>query len=67
MALLGAASAELGVRRPVRLLRSRETVLPMTFGTRVPAIVIPATADLWTDNRRRAVVLHELAHVARYD
>ena len=65
--LLAAASAELGVRRPVRLLRSRDVVLPMTFGTRAPWIVIPATADLWTVDRRRAVLLHELAHVVRYD
>jgi beta-lactamase regulating signal transducer with metallopeptidase domain len=65
--LLAAASTKLGLRRPVRLLRSREVVLPMTFGTRTPAIVIPATADLWSDDRRRAVLLHELAHVARYD
>jgi beta-lactamase regulating signal transducer with metallopeptidase domain len=65
--LLAAASAELGVRRPVRLLRSREVVLPMTFGTRAPWIVIPTTADLWSVDRRRAVLLHELAHVARYD
>jgi beta-lactamase regulating signal transducer with metallopeptidase domain len=66
-ALLADASAELGVRRRVRLLRSREVALPMTFGTQAPAIVIPATADLWPDDRRRAVLLHELAHVARYD
>jgi beta-lactamase regulating signal transducer with metallopeptidase domain len=67
VAQIANASAELGVRRRVRLLRSREVALPMTFGTRVPAILIPATADLWTDDRRRAVLLHELAHVARYD
>jgi beta-lactamase regulating signal transducer with metallopeptidase domain len=67
IALLADASAALGVRRPVRLLRSREVVLPMTFGTRAPSIVIPATADLWSDDRRRAVLLHELAHVVRYD
>ena len=56
-----------GRRRPVRLLRSRERSMPMTFGTRRPAILIPAIADTWTDDRRRAVLLHELAHVARYD
>jgi beta-lactamase regulating signal transducer with metallopeptidase domain len=67
IALLADASAALGVRRPVRLLRSREVVLPMTFGTRAPSIVIPATADLWSDDRRRAVLLHELAHVVRHD
>jgi beta-lactamase regulating signal transducer with metallopeptidase domain len=65
--LLAATSAELGLRRPVRLLRSREVMLPMTFGTRAPWIVIPVTADLWSADRRRAVLLHELAHVARYD
>ena len=41
--------------------------MPMAFGTRRPSILIPAIADTWPDDRRRAVVLHELAHVARYD
>jgi beta-lactamase regulating signal transducer with metallopeptidase domain len=67
VAQLADAASELGVRRRVRLLRSREVALPMTFGTRVPAVLVPATADLWPDDRRRAVLLHELAHVARYD
>jgi beta-lactamase regulating signal transducer with metallopeptidase domain len=64
---LADAAAVLGVRRRVRLLRSREVVLPMTFGTQAPAILVPVTADLWDDDRRRAVLLHELAHAARYD
>ncbi len=41
--------------------------MPMTFGTRQPAIVIPAGADDWPAGRRRAVLLHETAHVARHD
>ena len=41
--------------------------MPMAFGTRQPTIVVPAIADTWAEDRRRAVVLHELAHVARYD
>jgi beta-lactamase regulating signal transducer with metallopeptidase domain len=65
--LLAGASAEIAVRRPVRLLRSRAVSMPMTLGTRLPTIVVPATADLWSDDRRRAVLLHELAHVARLD
>src|SRR5262249_35410910 len=36
-------------------------------GTRRPTIVLPASAGEWTDDRRRAVLLHELAHVARLD
>jgi beta-lactamase regulating signal transducer with metallopeptidase domain len=57
----------LGVSRPIRLLRSRQHVMPMTFGTRRPTILIPAIAETWTEERRRAVLLHEIAHVVRYD
>ena len=39
----------------------------MTYGTWRPTLVLPASADAWTDDRRRAVLLHELAHVARRD
>jgi len=65
--LLRESATSMSVHRLVRLLRSRECSMPMTFGTRRPAILIPAMADTWPENRRRAVVLHELAHVARYD
>jgi beta-lactamase regulating signal transducer with metallopeptidase domain len=65
--LVEECARRMGVRRPVRLLRSRERSVPVAFGTRRPAVVIPAVADTWTGDRRRAVVLHELAHVARHD
>jgi beta-lactamase regulating signal transducer with metallopeptidase domain len=57
----------LDVARPVRVLRSREHSVPLAFGTLRPAVVVPAIADTWSDDRRRAVILHELAHVARHD
>lgn len=41
--------------------------MPMTLGTRRASIVLPSIADTWDDDRRRAVLQHELAHVARYD
>jgi hypothetical protein len=41
--------------------------MPMTFGIRRASILIPAIAETWTDDRRRAVILHELAHIARRD
>lgn len=65
--LLSECVGRMGVHGPVRLLRSRARSMPMTFGIRDPAILIPAIADTWSDDRRRAVLLHELAHVARYD
>jgi len=61
------AAAQLGVSRTVRLIRSERDVMPLTFGTIAPTIVLPASADDWTEDRRRAVLLHELAHVARLD
>jgi beta-lactamase regulating signal transducer with metallopeptidase domain len=65
--LLSDSAGSMGVHRLVRLLRSREHSMPMAFGTRQPTILIPAIADTWPADRRRAVMLHELAHVARYD
>jgi beta-lactamase regulating signal transducer with metallopeptidase domain len=61
------ASRELRSVRRVRLLQSAREIMPLTFGTQAPAIVLPASADRWTDDRRRAVLLHELAHIARRD
>jgi beta-lactamase regulating signal transducer with metallopeptidase domain len=61
------AAAQLRVSRTVRLMRSECDVMPLTFGTIAPTIVLPASADEWTGGRRQAVLLHELAHVARRD
>jgi beta-lactamase regulating signal transducer with metallopeptidase domain len=65
--LLDEAARQADVGRPVRLLQSAGEVMPMTYGTRRPVLVLSASADAWTDDRRRAVLLHELAHVARRD
>lgn len=65
--LLGECTARLGVRRPVCLLRTAGDMMPMAAGVRHASIVLPAVADTWPGDRRRAVVLHELAHVERHD
>jgi beta-lactamase regulating signal transducer with metallopeptidase domain len=65
--LLHKSAADIGVHRVVRLLRSRECSMPMAVGTLAPAVLVPAIADTWAEDRRRAVMLHELAHVARCD
>jgi beta-lactamase regulating signal transducer with metallopeptidase domain len=67
MQLLRACERDMGVPGPVPLLRSLERTMPMAFGTRRPSILIPSIADTWSDDRRRAVLLHELAHIARHD
>lgn len=66
-ALLLEARRTLSVARPVRLLRSAEVGVPLTWGTWHPAVLLPAEADGWPEAHRRAVLLHELAHVRRLD
>ncbi len=39
----------------------------MTFGILHPKILLPAHADAWPPDRRRIVLLHELAHIHRHD
>jgi Zn-dependent protease with chaperone function len=39
----------------------------MAIGIRHRAIVLPALADTWSGDMRRAVLRHEFAHVARRD
>jgi|GEM_PF-1709295 len=60
-------SAQLHLRRKVRLVQSDKATIPMTWGVLRPAIVLPPCADDWPLQRRRAVLLHELAHVERCD
>ena len=60
-------SRELGLTRSVRVLQAQAPAMPMTWGIRRPAILLPAEADEWPAERRRDVLLHELAHVKRHD
>jgi beta-lactamase regulating signal transducer with metallopeptidase domain len=61
------AAEQLGLRRPVLLLRSERTVMPATWGLLWPSVIIPGEADEWPEDRRSAVLSHELAHVKRFD
>ena len=65
--LVDELALELGLTRHVRLLQATGPAMPMTWGIRRPAILLPAEADSWTAERRRDVLLHELAHVKRHD
>lgn len=65
--LLGEAATALGVRRRVELRRSPAVDVPSVSGWLAPIVLVPAAAESWSEARRRAILLHELAHVARHD
>ena len=60
-------SDRLSLEEPPRLLRSEDAKMPFACGVLKPTIVLPAECDNWSLDRRRAVLLHELAHVRRHD
>ncbi len=65
--LARALAQSLGIRHPVRVLESLPGGMPMTFGLLRPAVFMPPEAAAWSEERRRVVLLHELAHVRRGD
>ena len=52
---------------PIAVAESASVTMPIVCGVWRPAIVMPADAAQWSDERRRVVVLHELAHIKRRD
>src|SRR2546423_7160448 len=57
----------LGVSRPLTLLRGDRLAVPVTWGIVYPAVLLPQEADNWSDDQRRFVLVHEMAHVKRFD
>jgi beta-lactamase regulating signal transducer with metallopeptidase domain len=58
---------ELQLTGRVRLLRSERTLMPIVCGVFRPVVLLPASADDWSEERSRMVLLHELTHVTRRD
>ena len=57
----------LELEEPPRLLGSNDAKMPFACGFLKPTIVLPSDCETWSLDRRRAVLLHELAHVKRRD
>ena len=65
--LAGQIQEEMELRRdPILLWGSRREV-PYTWGVLTPVVCLPADADKWSIDRLRIVMIHELAHVERFD
>ncbi|HMC54185.1 MAG TPA: M56 family metallopeptidase [Gemmatimonadaceae bacterium] len=50
-----------------RLVLSDEVEMPFACGVLRSIIVLPTSAETWSEERRRVVLFHELAHVRRRD
>lgn len=62
------ACTEAGVKvGRVTLIENATCAVPMTWGVRLPVVLLPTTAAEWPEERLRLVLRHELAHVSRRD
>lgn len=57
----------LGLTRLPAIRVSPKITVPIVCGAMRPTILLPVEALEWTGERRDAVLLHELAHVRRFD
>ncbi|MBX3437484.1 MAG: PQQ-binding-like beta-propeller repeat protein [Planctomycetaceae bacterium] len=64
---LQALCARMGVIRPIRLLKSATCPMPATWCLSQAYVLVPAEFEDWSLERQEAVLLHELAHIARHD
>jgi TonB family protein len=61
------ATVAQGSGRTIRLRRSFDEPMPMTWGIVRPQILVPKSFDGWPEDRKRVVLAHEMSHVRRFD
>ena len=57
----------LDLEQPPRLVVTDRIEMAFACRALAPTIVLPAASANWNDDRRRAVLFHELAHIKRHD
>lgn len=65
--LAGQIQEEMDLQREAVLLWGTRREVPYTWGIVSPVVCLPADADKWSIGRLRIVMIHELAHVERFD
>lgn len=65
--LLAQCMNRLAIKQHVLLLQSDKHTMPMTWGWWRAKLLIPTEANDWPMDKRRVMLLHELAHIKRRD
>src|SRR5262249_11446607 len=65
--LSSAVAHALRVRRPITLLESNETDVPLACGVLHAAVILPADHGEWSTARCNTILHHEIAHIKRLD
>lgn len=65
--VLEQTARELGLKRMPRLLIGPRDAVPMVWGVLKPRLLLPQGFEIWSPEKQRAVLLHELAHLKRGD
>ncbi len=65
--LLDELCEKTGLETKPEVLKASGVMAPVTCGLARTRILLPADCGDWPDSRRRAVLLHELAHIRRRD
>lgn len=56
-----------GIRRPIRLCFSDRLNVALSLGLWRPVVILPFAAREWAPEHLRSILLHELAHIRRWD
>ncbi len=67
LSLAQRVSTSLQIDRPLTLLRGAKLGVPVTWGIVYPVVLLPDDSDTWPEERRKFVLVHEMAHVKRFD
>ncbi|MCP3981693.1 MAG: tetratricopeptide repeat protein [bacterium] len=67
MQLVLTCCCRLGLQRVPRVLVSRRIDVPVLWGFLRPTLMLPESSRTWSRDRLRVVLLHELAHLRRFD
>lgn len=67
LGLLRRVASSLRIGRRIELLKGNRLMVPVTWGVVHPTVLLPEQAAEWPAVRRRFVLMHEMAHVKRFD